>query len=804
LSSTSDANFVNGQINDSQTERVYLTGRSAFPEAWESGSYRRLGVPKPESAPEVAVVAQDEFDQDDADAAQKAAMEAVLSALAGVDEPALFGNAAASTAGTPGAFDPLYEKVQLHVDFENFSGGTFRDKSPQKRLITTEGGVSQGTDNAGPLGAAGGKYGVFSGGLGSGALTFNQITRLGTEADRAWTVDVRLTPLETCPELIIESWLGAGRDAANPNMRKLAFIKADGAFRTLVSSVNSSFSTALRCKRADGSNVLTAGVPVLISLQNNGSTVEVFVDGIKAGQTPWPLGLEFSHFGRATNTNAEAFLGKVDELRVTFAARYSGNFTPPTAPYPVIAAPSGLVVAHGNTAYSGLPTTDATDAAYLVELVLSGGSYVCANPADEYLRTLPGAQVTGPGGSQYYALLLRAFRGNGLSSSETAIKAALTGVVNPASPPSPLLTPTQVDDLGPVLYAVYDPDADPVAGLVAGINTAQAALTTQLASATSTAAAVQSKLGSLASATAALEAYFSGVSTKLKKVLQANASTVFGAISSGVVTRLLETRAYIVTYVTDWGEESQPSLPSELLTLDQNDSVQITVPAPPSGRNVVGYRVYRSSTTNAGAAFQLVDAKAAATAVLLDGAFNYLSLTGRVYLDTAKQEELQEPCPSLTWAEPPAGLKGVVGLPNGIMVGFEGKTLYFCEPYKPFAWPVPYRHTLEFSIVGIGVFGQTAVVLTEGHPYYASGADSASMSVQKIESPQACIAKRTIASADGGVIFASPDGLCMAGPQGVQVLTAGAFSKEDWQLAVGPTAFGAYSDGSYYLFADDT
>ena len=243
-----------------------------------------------------------------------------------------------------------------------------------------------------------------------------------------------------------------------------------------------------------------------------------------------------------------------------------------------------------------------------------------------------------------------------------------------------------------------------------------------------------------------------------------------------------------------------PSLPSELLTLDQNDSVQITVPSPPAGRNIVGYRVYRSSTTNTGSAFQLVDAKAATNAELIDGAFNYLTFANRVYLDTAKQEELQEPCPSLDWAEPPENLEGLIGLPNGIMLGFFGKTLCACEPYKPFAWPVRYQQPLEFNIVGIGVFGQTAVVLTEGLPYYASGADSASLSAQKIENPQACIAKRTIASSEGGVIYASPDGLCLAGPQGVQVLTTGAFSKEDWQNTVTSSAFGAYSDGSYYLF----
>jgi hypothetical protein len=136
------------------------------------------------------------------------------------------------------------------------------------------------------------------------------------------------------------------------------------------------------------------------------------------------------------------------------------------------------------------------------------------------------------------------------------------------------------------------------------------------------------------------------------------------------------------------------------------------------------------------------------------------------------------------------------------MAGFFGKTLCFSEPYAPYAWPVEYQQTVKHNLVGLGVFGQTVVVLTEGSPYYASGADSASMSAQEIDAPQSCVAKRTIASVEGGVMFASPDGLCLASNAGVKVLTYENFSKEDWQARVGANAFGAYSDGSYYLFTD--
>jgi hypothetical protein len=34
----------------------------------------------------------------------------------------------------------------------------------------------------------------------------------------------------------------------------------------------------------------------------------------------------------------------------------------------------------------------------------------------------------------------------------------------------------------------------------------------------------------------------------------------------------------------------------------------------------------------------------------------------------------------------------------------------------------------------------------------------------------------------------------------VEVLTAGAYTRDDWQAAIGGGAFGAFCDGSYYLF----
>ena len=260
------------------------------------------------------------------------------------------------------------------------------------------------------------------------------------------------------------------------------------------------------------------------------------------------------------------------------------------------------------------------------------------------------------------------------------------------------------------------------------------------------------------------------------------------------VTRVEDTRVYRYTYVTDRGEESAPSPESVLLTLDQNDTASVTIPSPtvaaPYGP-LAYWRLYRSSTTDTGnAPYQFVAE---------------IPINTLTYTDSKLQEELGEILPSSNWTEPRSDLFALTGLHNGILAGLadEGKILCFSEGFTPYAWPRDYEIVLEYPGVGLGVFGQTLVVLTEGRPSYVSGADPATMSEQKMESPQACAAKRTIVSTEGGVIYASPDGICIAGPQGVELVTQGAYSRDDWQALGLTTAFAEYSEGVYYIVTEN-
>ena len=794
LSSLADTDYVNGQINDAATERVYLTGNAAYPQAWQAATYRQLGVPIP-GQPTAVVSPLDEFTDEDAIAAKAATTVAILGAVNSNATAALMGLAPPVGVGTPVAVpDPLYAKVQLHLRFDALTGGNFVDSSLQGRPITHETGVTQVTNSSGPLGAAGVGYAVFAGGSGVGGVLFPEIFHDAGLPDPTWTFDAWVTSTETLDYIGIHSRDGQARHV-------FFWGSSTDIYRTLWASPYQGYqSTQLLARRVGGGAVLTANVPAFVSIQNTGTVVEVYIDGVLIGSTPGPQSLLTSIIGRSGTDANSAFLGKMDEVRITLAKRYTANFTRPTLPFSTSAVPNGFWVAHGDPLAVSLPTSQAGDAAYLVQMTLVGGTWTITNPAETYLKdpVLAGGQVM-YSGSFYWAVSGTNYQAQGKTLNVSAMNAALAALHSAVIPTNLLLTAPQVTELSALIVAIFNPTISPLLPLVTATNSAQANLRDQLATPVD-AAALKTKLTTLDVASTAIETYFGATDTAIAALLTSEFSVLFDSIVAAVVQRILETRAYVVTYLTDWDEESAPSLPSTLLTLDQNDGVSVTAAAAPSGRNIIGWKLYRSSTSNTGASFQLVEGRSASNAMFIGDVFRCFNITNRNYVDYQLQSQLQETCPTLTWAQPPAGLLGLRGLPNGIMAGFFGKTLCFCEPFAPFAWPVEYQLTLEFNIVGIGVFGQTAVVLTEGNPYFVSGADSASMSAQKLESPQACIAKRTIASVEGGVIFASPDGLCLAGPNGVSVISQTAFSRADWQAQVTSTAFGAFHDGVYHLF----
>lgn len=244
-----------------------------------------------------------------------------------------------------------------------------------------------------------------------------------------------------------------------------------------------------------------------------------------------------------------------------------------------------------------------------------------------------------------------------------------------------------------------------------------------------------------------------------------------------------ESRTYVYTYVTSFGEEGPPSDASDVVEIDGTQPFTVGLAGPPSGNySITLKRIYRSSTVGARAQFQFVAEIPVATAS---------------YIDSVDQANLGEVLMTENWNPPPAKLSGLRMLANGAAVGFVGRTIHLSEPNLPHAWP--HSYTIDDDIVGIAVFGQSVAVLTRSFPYLLQGADPAAMTPTKLELPQACVSKRSIVETGDGVVYASPDGLVSIG-NGASIITRQIMSREQWQAYV-PSSMSIYAyNGRLHCF----
>lgn len=261
---------------------------------------------------------------------------------------------------------------------------------------------------------------------------------------------------------------------------------------------------------------------------------------------------------------------------------------------------------------------------------------------------------------------------------------------------------------------------------------------------------------------------------------------------------------YIYTYVTDRGEESMPSIASGVVECDRNDTRELHLPPAPAGRSVTHVRVYRSQMGNSSINYLLVtnknDVKGWPVSGLATDVNGFYILN-----DGVKDEDLSEVCPSFTWAEPPADFRGIQSMGNGIHVGYSGNTIMPCEPYRPFAYPLPYWKTTSHPIVGMCALDQLLVVGTTGPVKLLYGSSSDQLTEIRHNSGLSVAAARSMVAMSSGVVaFASPSGVCTVNDAGTFTVVTGPegadlFSKEDWQ-ALGPASIFACEWEGHYLF----
>ena len=135
-------------------------------------------------------------------------------------------------------------------------------------------------------------------------------------------------------DFTIEFWsyFGASFNTANLNV-----LMSIGTIRNIAY-----LSNALRYRTQGGSILITGSALNLsqwyhIALTKSGSDHKLFIDGTQSGSTytdATSYGASSISFG-ANTFGQNNYLGNMDEIRITKGvARYTANFTPPTAPFP--------------------------------------------------------------------------------------------------------------------------------------------------------------------------------------------------------------------------------------------------------------------------------------------------------------------------------------------------------------------------------------------------------------------------------------------------------------------------------------
>lgn len=254
---------------------------------------------------------------------------------------------------------------------------------------------------------------------------------------------------------------------------------------------------------------------------------------------------------------------------------------------------------------------------------------------------------------------------------------------------------------------------------------------------------------------------------------------------------LEETRVYVYTFVSAYGEEGAPSPPT---IVDGNtDSewhlteLETTVPDA-TERNITEIKIYRTITGTLGATeYFLVTTQPIGTTE---------------YVDTAGTDEiaLNPTLESNSWNEPPEGLTGLVVHPNGFLVGFKDRDVYFSVPYRPHAWPVEYIQTMKWNVTAVEILGQSVIVLTESCPYVATGVRPEAMTLVQRNTATPCTSRRGVVATNSGVLFPSPDGLMVIGEAGEPLnVTKPFLTRREWLTRYRPWELDAVRQDTQYV-----
>lgn len=249
----------------------------------------------------------------------------------------------------------------------------------------------------------------------------------------------------------------------------------------------------------------------------------------------------------------------------------------------------------------------------------------------------------------------------------------------------------------------------------------------------------------------------------------------------------LEQVRYAYTYVTLLDEETAPSPLSDILLTQPEISVQLgNLVNPGVGRGVDRIRIYRSQTDVVGlTSLHFV---------------REIAVTNPTHLHDPIAYPIGDVITTLTFSYAPDDLRGITSMPNGMMAGFSGQTLHFCEPYQPHAWPANYDLSTDYPIVALVSLGSTLVILTTGTPYIAQGTTPETLILEQVEENLPCLSAGSAVDLGRAAAYATHRGLVLVSASGVNVATRMLFTREQWN-GLDPSSIRAGQIDGRYVFS---
>jgi len=270
--------------------------------------------------------------------------------------------------------------------------------------------------------------------------------------------------------------------------------------------------------------------------------------------------------------------------------------------------------------------------------------------------------------------------------------------------------------------------------------------------------------------------------------------TLSPAASGNVNTEVPQSRSYIFTYISYYGEEGVncDAEAAQVVDVHTDQTVVLDFPPNPSGSyNLLKKRVYR---TDANGTYRFVGDVGIATDTFSDAV-----------LDVNLGEEIptitfDAPADDVSADHPEGPMLGLVSMPNGIFAGFAGQTVFFSEAFQPHAYPDEYKLTVKSDIVALAPLNTGLLVLTKEKPAIIQGLEPSSMSMMEVDSSLSCVAKRSVVDMGEFVMYSSPDGLVMATEGGLSLVTEQTFTRDQWQEYT-PSSIVAFQwEGHYVAF----